>query len=111
MLPVALALPSGVYVLKADLVKENIQRRRRAQASGEFAQRYAVRAGIEGTNSELKRAHRLGRLRVRGGHRVRLAVYLKALACNIKRMVRARLVEMEKTAQGLAVTVPVVATP
>ena len=78
---------------------------------GAFAQRYAVRAGIEGTNSELKRAHGLGRLRVRGGPRVRLAVYLKVLACNIKRMVRARLVEMEKAAQGLAETVPAVATP
>ena len=33
-------------------------------------------------------------LRVRGGERVRLAVYLKALACNVKRMVRARLDEM-----------------
>ena len=30
---------------------------------------YAIRAGIEGTNSELKRAHGLGRLRVRGGRR------------------------------------------
>ena len=109
--PVRLKRNIGVYVLKADLVKENIKRRRRAQASGEFAQRYAVRAGIEGTNSELKRAHGLGRLRVRGGPRVRLAVYLKALACNIKRMVRVRLVEMEKAAQGLAETVPAVATP
>ena len=109
--PVRLKRNIGVYVLKADLVKENIQRRRRAQASWEFAQRYGVRAGIEGTNSELKRAHGLGRLRVRGSPRVRLAVYLKALACNIKRMVRARLVEMEKAAQGLAETVPAVATP
>jgi hypothetical protein len=71
----------------------NIERRRRAEASGEFRRRYAVRAGIEGTNSELKRAHGLGHLRVRGGHRVRLAVYLKALACNIKRMLRALLDE------------------
>ena len=50
--------------------------------------------GSRGTNSELKRRHGLGRLRVRGGERVRLAVYLKALACNVKRMVRARLDEM-----------------
>ena len=42
----------------------------------------------------MKRRHGLGRLRVRGGERVRLAVYLKALACNVKRMVRARLTEM-----------------
>lgn len=89
--PVRLKGSSGVYVLKADLVKVNLERRRRAQASGEFARRYTVRAGIEGTNSELKRGHGLGRLRVRGGRQVRLAVYLKALACNIKRMVGALL--------------------
>ena len=69
----------------------------------------AIRAGIEGTNSELKRAHGLGRLRVRGGRRVRLAVYLKALACNFKRMVHARLVEMENTAQRAVGTIPAVA--
>jgi len=77
----------GAYVLQADLVKVDLARRRRTEATGEFRQRYAVRAGIEGTNSELKRAHGLGRLRVRGGRRVRLAVYLKALACNVKRLV------------------------
>jgi hypothetical protein len=44
---------------------------------------YAVRAGIEATNSELKRAHGLGRLRVRGGLRVTLAANLKGLACNL----------------------------
>jgi hypothetical protein len=91
--PVRFNCKLGVYVLEADLIKVNIERRRRAEASGEFRRRYAVRAGIEGTNSELKRAHGLGHLRVRGGHRVRLAVYLKALACNIKRMVRALLVK------------------
>jgi hypothetical protein len=90
--PVRLKRSIGVYVLKADLVQVNLEQRRRAEASGEFRPRYAVRAGSEGTNSELKRAHGLGRLRVRGGCRVRLVVYLKALACNVKRMVGARLV-------------------
>ena len=93
----------GPYVLKADLVKVNIERRRRAEATEEWRKRYGIRAGIEGTNSELKRAHGLGRLRVRGGRRVRLAVYLKTLACNFKRMVHARLVEMENTAQRAVV--------
>ena len=65
----------------------NIERRRRAEATEEWRKRYDIGARIEGTNSELKRAHGLGRLRVRGGRRVRLAVYLKALACNFKRMV------------------------
>jgi hypothetical protein len=72
-------------------VKVNIQERRKAEATEEWRKRYAVRAGIEGTNSELKRAHGLGRLRVRGKPRVRLTVYFKALACNIKRMVYALL--------------------
>ena len=66
----------------------------RAESDGQWRKRYGLRAGIEGTNSELKRRHGLGRLRVRGGERVRLAVYLKALACNVKRMVRARLDQM-----------------
>jgi len=91
--PVKLRREENAYVLETDLVKVNIERRRRKQASGEFARRYAVRAGIEGTNSELKRAHGLGRLRVRGGSRVALAAYLKALACNMKRMVLALLAQ------------------
>ena len=86
--------PSGAYVLSADLARVNIGRRRRTESDGQWRRRYGLRAGIEGTNSELKRRHGLGRLRVRGGERVRLAVYLKALACNVKRMVRARLTEM-----------------
>ena len=81
------------YVLTVDLRAANLERRRRAEASGEFKQRYAVRAGIEATNSELKRRHGLGSLRVRGRPRVELAVHLKALACNIKRMVRAIMAE------------------
>ena len=75
---------------------------RRAESDGQWRSRYGLRAGIEGTNSELKR--RLGRLRVRGGERVRIAVYLKALACNVKRMVRARLDEMLVPLTALATT-------
>lgn len=53
-----------------------------------FADRYRWRSGIEATNSECKRAHGLGRLRVRGWARVRVTVFLKALACNVKRAVQ-----------------------
>jgi hypothetical protein len=77
------------YVLHVDLKAANIERRRRAIASGAFKERYRIRAGIEATASELKRRHGLGSLRVRGRWRVVLAVHLKALACNVKRMVRA----------------------
>ena len=81
-------------MLSADLAGVNIGRRRRAESDGQWPKRYGLRAGIEGTDSELKRRHGLGRLRVRGGERVRLTVYLKALACDVKRMVRARPDEM-----------------
>lgn len=61
---------------------------RRQEASPRFKERYAIRAGIEGTNSELHRAHGTKKLRVRGGVRVKLSVYLKATACNLKRALR-----------------------
>jgi hypothetical protein len=77
----------GTRVLKTTLHDSVLARRRRYQQTEAFRERYAIRAGVEGTNSELKRAHGLGRLRVRGAKRVRFAVRLKALACNVKRMV------------------------
>lgn len=86
--PVRLNKNGDGYVITVDRLAINRALRRRDEASGVFRPRYAIRAGIEATNSELKRAHGLGRLRVRGGLRVKLAVYLKALACNIKRMMR-----------------------
>ena len=77
-----------------------LEKRRRYEATEEFHRRYASRAGIEATHSELKRAHGLGRLRVRGGKRVRLAVYLKVLACNIKRMVKYLAAEARRCDEG-----------
>jgi hypothetical protein len=73
-------------VVRINLECANLEQRRRAEAKGEFRPRYKIRAGIEATNSELKRRHGFGKLRVRGKARVRLVVYLKALACNVKRM-------------------------
>lgn len=92
--PVRYSATQDGYVLRVNLVARNLETRRRAQASEAFAERYAIRAGIEATNSELKRKHGLGRLRVRGRLRVELAVYLKALSCNVKRLVRVLLAEM-----------------
>ncbi len=77
-------------------------KRRRYERTKEFKERYAMRAGIEATNSELKRAHGLGRLRIRGLLRVRLAVHLKALACNVKRMVRYLVERGKKAARAAA---------
>jgi len=87
--PARLDEEAGGYVLVVDLAAHNLEVRRRQEASGEFRKRYAIRAGIEGTNSELKRRHGLGKLRVRGRRRVVLSVCLKAAACNLKRLTRA----------------------
>ncbi|MFQ5985612.1 MAG: transposase [Alphaproteobacteria bacterium] len=81
-------LRDGRRVLRTTVHAAVLAKRRRYERTKEFKKRYAMRAGIEATNSELKRAHGLGRLRIRGVLRVRLAVYLKALACNVKRMVK-----------------------
>jgi len=65
--------------------------RREEQETPEFKERYKIRSGIEATNSELKRRHGLGKLRVRRQRRVRLSVRLKMLGLNVKRFVRSRL--------------------
>jgi hypothetical protein len=95
-------LRDGRRVLRTTVHGAVLARRRRYGKTEEFRRRYAERAGIEATNSELKRAHGLGRLRIRGFLRVRLAVYLKALACNVKRMVRHLAGEARKAANAAA---------
>jgi hypothetical protein len=100
--PVPADLTPEGYRWTIDLVAANLARRRRAQDTGEFRPRYAIRAGIEATHSELKRRHGLGHLRVRGRARILLAAQLKALACNLKRMARAL---MSEPAVTLAATV------
>lgn len=64
-------------------------RRITEQRSEPWKQKYRIRAGIEATNSELKRRHGLEQLRVRRLPRVRLAVTAKLAACNIKRWMQA----------------------
>ena len=59
------------------------------QQTREWKDRYRIRAGIEATNSELKRSHGIGRLRVRRWAKVCFAVACKVTACNIKRWARA----------------------
>ncbi len=101
--------PNGTRTLKTTIKEHVLAKRRSYEQTEEFRQRYAHRAGIEATNSELKRAHGLGFLRVRGGRRVRLAVYFKALACNVKRMVR-YLAEKARKAVQFAVAASKTAT-
>ncbi|HME43566.1 MAG TPA: transposase, partial [Syntrophorhabdales bacterium] len=62
------------------------------QQTTEWKDRYRIRSGIEATNSELKRAHGIGRLRVRRIAKVCFAVACKVIACNIKRWAKAHTV-------------------
>jgi len=68
------------------------------QQTTEWKDRYKIRAGIEATNSELKRAHGIGRLRVRRAAKVCFAVACKVIACNIKRWAKAH-IALKRTLQ------------
>ena len=65
-----------------------LQGRRREQKEAGFRERMKKRNAIEGTHSELVRAHGMRRTRFRGLGRVRLGNYFAAAACNIKRWIR-----------------------
>lgn len=64
--------------------------RLREQMKPEFRKRYALRSGVEATASELKRAHGAAKLTVRGYHKVRGRLLLKAIGCNAKRWIAYR---------------------
>jgi len=59
------------------------------QQTTEWKDRYKIRSGIEATASDLKRSHRIGKLRVRRAVKVCFAVACKVIACNIKRWAKA----------------------
>lgn len=65
--------------------QERLARRRAAEKTEEWQQRYRLRAGIEGTNSGLKRRMGLSKLRVRGQKSVFNVVLLKVAGWNIFR--------------------------
>jgi Transposase DDE domain/Transposase domain (DUF772) len=65
-----------------------LQARRREQQTPAFRERMKHRNAIEGTQSELVRAHGLRRARYRGLARVSLQSYFIGAACNAKRWIR-----------------------
>jgi Transposase DDE domain len=69
------------------------------QQTTAWKDRHKIRAGIEATNSELKRAHGIGRLRARRVAKVCFAVACKVIACNIKRWAKAHL-SLKRPLQG-----------
>lgn len=58
------------------------------QQTRAWKKKYRIRSGVEATMSELKRAHGVGKLRVRRVTKVRFAIACKVMACNIKRWAR-----------------------
>lgn len=65
-----------------------LQGRRQEQKTDQFKERMKHRNAIEGTQSELVRAHGMRRARYRGLAKARLQNYFIGAACNVKRWLR-----------------------
>lgn len=70
--------------------QRRLEERRREEATPVFQERYARRAGIESTNSGLKRRLDMGQLRVRGSPSVFHALLLKVAGWNVLRSAAAQ---------------------
>jgi len=85
--------------------QRRLDERRRTEATDGFRERYKKRAGIEGTNSGIKRRTGMSRLRVRGKKSVFHAILLKIAGWNIFQATRSEkmrehvIEEMEKQPQ------------
>jgi hypothetical protein len=76
-----------------------LQARRREMKTESFQKQMKQRNAIEGTHSELARAHGLRRARYRGLKKVTLQNYLIGAACNVKRWIRRLQWEMKQEMQ------------
>jgi transposase len=76
-----------------------LQKRRQEMKTPEFKEAMRNRNAIEGTQSELVRAHGARRARYRGLSKVRLQFYLIGAACNVKRWLRRVSWEITKATQ------------
>jgi transposase len=79
-----------------------LQARRTEQQTAEFKVRLKHRNAIEGTQSELVRAHGMRRARYRGLAKTKLQNYFTAAACNVKRWLRRVAWGMQKDLAALA---------
>jgi transposase len=79
-----------------------LQQRRAEQETEEFKERYKRRAAIEGTVSEIVRAHGGRRARYRGQSKVRLQALFIGTATNLKRLARALAARNEQVEPLLA---------
>jgi transposase len=74
-----------------------LQARRAEQKTQAFKEKTKRRNAIEGTHSELARAHGLKKARYRGQAKVRLQNYLIGAACNAKRWIKRIQWELKKS--------------
>jgi hypothetical protein len=79
-----------------------LQARRQEQQTPEFKARMKHRNAIEGTQSELVRAHGLRRARYRGLAKAKLQNYFVGAACNLKRWIRREIWQLQKRVLSLA---------
>lgn len=79
-----------------------LQARRKEQKTEAFVREMKHRNAIEGTQSELVRAHGLRRARYRGLAKARLQNYFAAAACNVKRWIRRKVWELSPRQVGTA---------
>jgi hypothetical protein len=82
-----------------------LQARRQEQKTEAFRQRCHKRNAIEGTQSELVRAHGARRARYRGLAKARLQNYLIGAACNAKRWIRRTIWEIQQAGIGAKASV------
>ena len=78
------------YYLRYEEKAMRIAKRRAAEQTTEFKDRYRWRAGVEATMSELDRRTGVKRLRVRGFKAVRFSATLKAIGINLFRAAAVR---------------------
>jgi len=77
-----------------------LQARRKEQKTEAFAREMKHRNGIEGTQSELVRAHGIRRARYRGLPKIRLQNYFAGMACNVKRWLNRKAWELLRAEAG-----------
>jgi len=87
-----------ILTLSPQAVSEARSQRRTEQGTPAFQQRYALRAGIEGTLSEGVRSHGLRRARYRGKPKTQLQAQAIAAAINLVRICQM----LQRTALGLS---------
>lgn len=81
---------------------ELLQQRRSEQHTAAFKEQMNHRPAIEGTISELVRAHGARRARYRGKDKVRLQALFVAAAANLKRLARALIAQKQSPVEAVA---------